>query len=146
MSVLIALVLGVSMAFARPAAVQPVPMPRPRPPADASPPASQTVPAQPATPSACQLRLTGGLAVASPLPPIEAPEGCGGDDLLRLEAVMLPQGSRIAVVPPAIVRCTFAEEIVRWVREDVAPAARTLEAPLRSIENFSSHDCRGRNR
>ena len=59
---------------------------------------------------------------------------------------MLPNSSRIAIMPPAIVRCTLAEEIVRWVREDVATAARALDAPLRSIENYASYDCRGRNR
>ena len=40
----------------------------------------------------------------------------------------------------------FAEAIVRWVREDVAPTVRSLDAALRSIDNYASYDCRGRNR
>lgn len=58
---------------------------------------------------------------------------------------MLPDGSRVAVVPPATLRCDMAEAIVRWVREDVAAAAHELGAPLRSIDNYASYHCRGRN-
>jgi hypothetical protein len=65
---------------------------------------------------------------------------------VRLEEVVLPNRTRIAVVPPAVIRCTLAEAIVRWVREDVAPAARSLDAALKSIDNYASYDCRGRNR
>jgi hypothetical protein len=43
-------------------------------------------------------------------------------------------------------RCEFAEAIVRWVREDVAPTVRSLDSALRSIDNYASYDCRGRNR
>jgi hypothetical protein len=50
------------------------------------------------------------------------------------------------VTPPAILRCTFAEEIVRWVREDVVPATRTLKLDLKGIDNYAAYDCRGRNR
>ena len=146
MPVLIALIVIFAMALGSSAGAQTVPIPRPRPLMGASPPGPRSAPAEHELPSACRLRLTGNLAVASPLPPIDAPEGCGGDDLLQLEAVVLPNSSRIAIMPPAIVRCTLAEEIVRWVREDVATAARALDAPLRSIENYASYDCRGRNR
>ena len=122
-------------------------MPRPRPGAGA---ASQSphsaTPAEAAPPSACRLRLTGDLALAPSLPSIEGPGECGADDLVRLEEVVLPNRTRIAVIPPAIVRCTLAEAIVRWVREDVAPAARSLNAALKSIDNYASYDCRGRNR
>jgi hypothetical protein len=66
--------------------------------------------------------------------------------VVRLEAVVLPNKSRIGVTPPAVLRCTLAEAIVQWVREDVAPAARSLEAALKSIDNYAAYDCRGRNR
>jgi hypothetical protein len=32
------------------------------------------------------------------------------------------------------------------VREDLAPAARTLKLNLQSIDNYAAYDCRGRNR
>jgi hypothetical protein len=126
------------------AAAQAVPLPRPRP-AQAGLHAPATPPEQPAPPSACRLRLTAELAVAPSLPALEGPGECAVDDAVHLEAVMLPDRTRVAVTPPAIVRCSFAEAIVQWVREDVAPAVRSLGAGLRSVDNYASYDCRGRN-
>jgi hypothetical protein len=123
-----------------------IPLPRPRPPLDA-PPLRGSVPdvAVPAPPSACRLRLTEALAIAPSLPPITGPGECGAPDVVRLEAVVLPDRSRVAIVPPATVRCTLAEAIVSWVREDAAPRAADLGAPLRGLSNLASYDCRGRN-
>jgi hypothetical protein len=129
------------------ASAQAVPLPRPRPaqaPVVQLPDAAE--PEEPAPPSACRLRLTAELAVAPSLPPIAGPGECGHEDMVRLEAVVLPDRSRVAVIPPATLRCSFAEAVVHWVREDVAPAARSLEAALKSIDNYASYDCRGRNR
>ena len=84
--------------------------------------------------------------MAPSLPSLAGPGECGADDIVRLEAVVLPDKTRVAVTPPATLRCSFAEAIVHWVREDVAPAARTLDAALKSIDNYASYDCRGRNR
>ena len=67
------------------------------------------------------------------------------EDVVRLEAVVLADKSRVALTPPATVRCSFAEAIVYWVREDVVPAVRSLDAVLGSIENYVSYECRGRN-
>jgi hypothetical protein len=117
------------------AAAQVVPLPRPRPEAA---PSSQE-------PSACQLRLTGDVAVVAPLPTLDGPGECAVSDAVRLEAVVLPDGSRVLLAPAATLRCSMAEAIVRWVREDVATAALTLGAPLRSIDNYASYHCRGRN-
>src|SRR5262249_41300981 len=127
------------------AAQQRVPLPRPRP-AQAAPPAEASRPAEPAPPSACRLRLTIELAVAPSIDPPVAAGECGIEDGVRLEAVVLADKSRVAVTPPALVRCSFAEAIVHWVREDVAPAVRTLETALKGVDNYASYDCRGRNR
>ena len=129
------------------AGAQAVPLPRPRPHLLApAPPPDASRSEEPAPPSACRLRLTPDLATAPSLPPLSGPGECSVDDVVRLEAVLLPDKTRIAVMPPAIVRCAFAEAVVHWVREDVAPSVRALGAPLRSIDNFASYDCRGRNR
>ena len=53
---------------------------------------------------------------------------------------------RVAITPPATLRCKMAEAIAHWVRDDVAPIAATLGAPLGGIANFASYECRGRNR
>jgi len=127
------------------AAAQTVPLPRPRP-AEAGLQTPAPPPEQPAPPSACRLRLTAELAVAPSLPALEGPGECAVEDAVHLEAVLLPDRTRVAVTPPAIVRCSFAEAIVQWVREDMAPAVRSLGAGLRGIDNYASYDCRGRNR
>jgi hypothetical protein len=127
------------------AAAQAVPLPRPRPP-EAAPAADASRPEEPPPPSACRLRLTPALAVAPSLAPLTGPNECGAEDVVQLEAVLLPDKTRVAVTPPAILRCSFAEAIVQWVREDLAPAARELGAPLKSLDNYASYDCRGRNR
>jgi len=121
------------------AAGQSVPLPRPRP-----SPAAASTPDQP-EPSACRLRLTAQFAIAPSLPPLDGPGECAVTDVVRLEAVVLPNGSRVALTPPATLRCEMAEAIAHWVREDVAPAAQELGAPLRSIDNYASYHCRGRN-
>jgi hypothetical protein len=86
------------------------------------------------------------LAVAPSLPAVVGRGECGVADGVRLEAVWLRDKTRVALTPPAIVRCTFAEAIVQWVREDVAPAVRALGGPLKSLDNYAAYDCRGRNR
>jgi hypothetical protein len=128
-------------------AAQAVPLPRPRPDhLPAGQPPDVSTPDEAPAPSACRLRLTPDLAVAPSLPALNGPGACTVDDAVRLEAVLLRDKTRVAVTPPAIVRCTFAEAVVQWVREDVAPAVRPLGAPLRSIDNYAAYDCRGVNR
>jgi hypothetical protein len=122
-----------------------IPLPRPRPVQAAIAP-DAAPPQEPVAPSACRLRLTADLAIAASLPsPVGAGE-CGVEDLVRLEAIVLADKSQVAVSPPATMRCTFAEAIVQWVREDVVPAVRSLDTALKSIDNYASYDCRGRNR
>lgn len=113
----------------------PVPLPRPRP---ALPEEANTAPAapggeatpaasdQPTAPSACRLALTDAIAIAPSIPPVKGPGACGGDDLVRLEAVVLSDKRRVAVKPAAILRCKMASAVAQWVREDVAPLAAGL--------------------
>jgi hypothetical protein len=122
------------------AAAQTVPLPRARP----GPAANTVAPAQEA-PSACRLRLTAELAIAPSIPALDGPGECAVRDVVRLEAILLPDGSRVSVTPPATLRCSMAEEIVRWVREDVTVAVQSFGAPLRSIDDYASYHCRGRN-
>ena len=119
-----------------------IPLPRPRP----AIPLPGEVTAEPAGPTACQLRMTADIAVIEPLPPITGANGCGIDDPVRLSAVMTKDKVRVAITPPATLRCTMAEAVATWIREEVAPIVATLGAPLGGIGNFDSYDCRGRNR
>jgi hypothetical protein len=122
-------------------AAEKIPLPRPAPLRTVTP---DEAPAE-SEPSDCRLRLTEQLAVAPSLPPIDHPPGCVVSDVVHLEAIVLKNGSRVAVTPPATLRCTMAEEIVGWVRDDVASAVRELGSPLRGVDNAASFDCRGVN-
>jgi hypothetical protein len=125
------------------AAAQVVPLPRPRP----FPTVASETNSEPAAPpvSACRVRLTPNFAIAPSIAAVVGPGECGDLDLVRLEAVVLPDMTQVAISPPATLRCTMAEAIVNWVREDLAPQARELGAPLRSVQNYASYHCRGRN-
>ena len=121
-----------------------IPLPRPRP-GLAPVAAVNSESTEPSAPSLCRQRLTADLAIAPSLPPVVGAGECAVEDVVRLEAVVLADKSRVALTPPATVRCSFAETIVYWVREDVVPAVRSLDAVLGSIENYVSYECRGRN-
>jgi len=97
-------------------------------------------------PSACRLALTDQIAIAPTLPPINGPGGCGGDDLVRLEAVVLPDKSRVPLKPAATLRCPMATAVAEWVRGDVRAIAAAGGTSVSELDNFDSFDCRGRNR
>jgi hypothetical protein len=138
------IVAMVLLAFAADgAAAQGVPLPRSRP----APDPGMVLPDDIAPQlSACRLRLTSSFAVAPSINAIEGPGECGNKDLVRLEAVFLPDASRVEIAPHAILACETAEVIVHWVRDDLAPLTRSnLGASLRSVQNYASYHCRGRN-
>jgi hypothetical protein len=135
-------------------------LPRPRPaeapgiedkpiegkPEEAEKPAAEKAEPAPAPPSACRLALTEAIAIAPSIPAISGPGACGGEDLVRLEAVVLSDNKQVAVKPAAILRCTMAAAVADWVRSDMAPLAQRLGATLAELDNFDSFECRGRNR
>ncbi|HEY7248733.1 MAG TPA: extensin family protein [Xanthobacteraceae bacterium] len=126
-------------------AAQTVPVPRPRPPEAATPQGAQAVsPDNTATTSDCQRRLK-RIAVTAGLPPVTGPGECAADDVVQLESILLPDRAQVAVVPPAMLRCSLAEAIAQWVRDDVAVRVRALGSSLKSLDNYASYDCRGRN-
>ncbi len=151
--------------LATPCFAKAVPLPKPRPaeapvsepapqaeepevPADAAhePQAEPaTAPSEPVA-SACRLALTEAIAIAPSLPPIRGAGGCGGEDIVRLEAVVVSPTQRVALKPPAILRCTMATAVANWVRTDAAPLAASLGSALSEVDNFDSYECRGRNR
>lgn len=149
-TVLIALAAGCLSGTALAASV-PLPLPRPAdapqamPPNPADKPAAEA-PVSPPPPSACRLALTDAIAIAPTLPPISGPGECGGDDLVRLEAVVMPDKSRVPLKPAATLRCTMATAVAEWVRGDVAAIATGLGTAVSELDNFDSYNCRGRNR
>ena len=100
----------------------------------------------PPPPSACRLALTEEIAIAPSIPDIHGPGGCGGDDLVRLEAVVLPDQRQVALKPAATLRCAMASQVADWVRTDIAPLTIRLGSVISALDNFDSFECRGRNR
>lgn len=131
------------------------PLPQPRPAAAPAPDgkgSTQMAEDRPTTPeiapepSPCRLALTDSVAIAPSIPAIAGPGECGGDDLVRLEAVVLPDGGRAAVKPAATLRCKMASAIADWIRSDMAPLAEGLGSRVSELDNLDSFECRGRNR
>jgi hypothetical protein len=134
-----------------------VPLPRPRPaeaPARSSDKSAVTVatpnegrsePSSP-PPSACRLALSEEIAIAPSIPDIHGEGGCGGEDLVRLEAVVLPDKNQVSMKPAAILRCAMASAVADWIRTDMVPLAADLGSVIRDLDNADSYDCRGRNR
>jgi hypothetical protein len=123
----------------KPAAVKPSP-------AEADKPAAEQAPPAPPQPSACRQALTEEIAIAPSIPDIHGVGGCGGEDLVRLEAVVLPDKHRVSLKPAAILRCTMATAIADWIRTDMTPLAANLGSEISVLDNFDSFECRGRNR
>jgi hypothetical protein len=111
----------------------------------ASFPESAAAASAPSAPSACQLRLA-KLAVFQALGTIVGPGDCGAPDAVLLQSITLADQAKIAVTPPATLRCPMAEQIANWVRDDVSPSLVHFGPPLRGLDNFDSYECRGRNR
>ncbi len=95
-------------------------------------------------PTPCQLRLA-ELAAFKPKPPILGPGECSATDVVELSAVHLPDKGRVVFSPAATLRCSMAEAVAHWVRDDVEPAVAALAAPLRDVEVFGSFECRSFN-
>jgi hypothetical protein len=129
-----------------PAAEADTPVAAKPPPAADRPAAEQAAPPAPPPPSACRLALTEAVAIAPSIPDIHGPGGCGGEDLVRLEAVVLPDKRQVSVKPAAILRCAMASALADWVRTDIAPLASGLGSVISGLDNFDSFECRGRNR
>jgi hypothetical protein len=109
-------------------------------------PAEQAAAPTPPPPSACRLALSDAIAIAPSIPDIHGPGGCGGEDLVRLEAVVLPDKHRVALKPAATLRCAMASAVADWIRTDMASLAASLGSAISDLDNFDSFECRGRNR
>jgi hypothetical protein len=94
--------------------------------------------------TACDQQLT-ELAQFRPLPPITGPGECTASDVVQLDAIQMPDDTRVILTPPATLRCPMAEAVAHWMRDDVALEVAALGASVRGIETLDSFDCRGRN-
>jgi hypothetical protein len=134
------------------AVAEDVPLPRPRPPLWIEPQTFREA-AGPDfnsadvtnTPTECDQRLR-TIAAVELLPRLIGPDGCGGGDMVRLQAVVRAGIVRIELKPAPVLRCAFAESLAGWLRDEAAPQADKLGAALRTVETYDDFECRGRNR
>ena len=129
------------LAFSTAALAENVPLPRARPVAE-EPKVAQVHVLSP-LPSDCQIRLADKAEIER-RPTIVGPGVCGGHDMVRISAVRTADGSKVAINPPADLRCPMAHAVADFVRETVVPSF----APVRvtTVENYDAYSCRGRNR
>ena len=98
-----------------------------------------------AEPTGCDQRLA-AIAAIKPMPRLIGPGACGGSDMVELEAVLMPDRSRIDLTPPPVLRCAMAESLAAWIRDEAAPRVAATGAALRSVDTYDDFECRGRNR
>jgi hypothetical protein len=147
LSVVLFLLAACHLALAKDA-----PPPRAKPPSSraAHPPSAAPVPEvlplhdAEAWPSDCALRLA-EIARFAHQPSVNGPGQCGASDVVRLEGIIMPNSAVVSVMPPATLRCTIAEAVAQWVRNDLGPALAELDSPPVAVTNHGSYDCRGRN-
>ncbi len=136
------LTLAAALAISSLAAAD-VPLPRPRPaiPEDAGIVSIET-PHGP--PTECDRRLD-SVAAFEPKPTMAGPGECGGDDLVSVSGVLLPNGRRVEVKPAATLRCEMAESLASWIRDEVAPRVAEQGGGLAEVQQEDAYDCRNRN-
>jgi hypothetical protein len=97
-------------------------------------------------PSECRLRLE-KIAILTPMPRLIGPGSCGGGDMVELSAVKLSTTLQVIVKPAPVIRCSMAESLSLWIRDEAVPrVAKTGGAALRIVDTYDDYNCRGRNR
>lgn len=129
-----------------------IPLPPPRPsdltplPQTAAPPASQSAVPEASEPDpACARILSSAKLVAASIAPIKGPGDCGIANPVRLEAVILADGTHIPFEPSSTIDCELAEALGDWMRDDVAPLADKAGSRLAKILGSDGYECRSRN-
>lgn len=135
------IVLMASSAFAKDS-----PVPLPRPPEFSAPQLSVAPPVPQGDGDICRRLLQSGFVEVEQKASIVGEAGCGIDAPVLLKAIVLGDGAKMAVQPPALVNCALARAVAGWVRGDVVAALAAQNAKLARVEIAGAYECRGRNR
>jgi hypothetical protein len=135
------------------ARAEPVPLPRPRPPIWIQPRSFEEAvagldfdaSAVTAEPTACDRALAAKAEILA-LPRLIGPGACGGSDLVALKAVQLADKTRVEIKPAPVLRCSMAERLAGWLRDDAAPSVKAGGAQLAAVDTYDDYECRARNR
>ena len=130
---------------ARPAfAAAPVPEPVPRP-SDLTPAPAETPKTAEVADAACERVRLGGHVEATPVAPVVGEGECGIAAPVLLKTIVLDDGTRVPLQPPALMRCDLAEVLGEWLRDDVELLALAAGGGLAKILDADAYACRGRN-
>lgn len=69
---------------------------------------------------------------------------CGIDAPIRLKAIVLTDGDKVAVAPPVVMRASLADALADWVRDDLEPAVAGKGDRLAQIVGMGAYECRRR--
>ena len=122
----------------------PVPEPVPRP-SDLTPAAAETPTTAELADAACERVRLGGHIEATPVAPVTGEGECGIVAPVMFKAIVLADGTRVPLQPPALMRCDLAEVFGEWVRDDVALLAVAAGGGLAKVLGADAYACRGRN-
>ena len=88
--------------------------------------------------------LASGHVIGHDLASIADHGGCGIAAPLQLDAILLPDGAKVTLVPPVIMRASLAAALADWLRQDLAPAVAIKGDELTKIEGVGAYECRSR--
>lgn len=71
---------------------------------------------------------------------------CAVDEPVSFKGVKLEGGRAISLDAPVTLRCSFAADMVLWIRDDLAPTTLRHGLTLRGLAGVGGHACRNRNR
>jgi hypothetical protein len=130
----------------RPSDLTPVPKASEHKVSEHEPAAPQT--AQPETAAAdpaCTRALASPKLIVASIAPVVGTDGCGIEAPLKLTAIVLADGTHVPLEPAATIRCTLAEALGDWVRDDIAPLAEKTGSGLSKLVGSEGYECRPRN-
>lgn len=129
-----------------PSQAPPIPLPPPRP-ADLAPQqAAPTIPlVSPEAEAQCAGVLASGVLAGERRPAFAESPDCGIDAPVQLDAVILKDGRRVALAPPALLNCAMAGALADWLREEGAGLLEERGGAIKLLTVGGGYQCRRRN-
>jgi hypothetical protein len=128
-----------------PGVVRGPPLPPSRPAGLAQPPPHAPPPENPQASAQCDRLVAAGTIVGERRPAIVDSLECAIDAPLSVEAVILKEGRRVALAPPALLNCAVAGALADWLREEGAEILEEHRGPVKRMVLGGGYQCRRRN-
>lgn len=122
----------------RPADLLPVPAPK----TDHAPSSRQESAARP---SVCLQAFAEGGGLTLPLKTSSESGDCGIEDPVTFQRIKLPDGAELELDSPVTARCSFALEVLAWLRDDLQAVAAGEIGRAARLAGVGGHACRSRN-